>query len=146
MTRYEPLTGRFRSDVSIGLLAGIGMEIALGPIRGGVWIQFGVVAEFHVSDGGTGSATIGIMLLIRGEAELLGFISISIELLLEARYSQGGRMTGRGRLRLRIKICWFISIDISVTVEHQVSDGRPDGPRGLRETETPAERYVRRFD
>src|SRR5207248_1351247 len=80
---------------------------------------FGIFAEYEVvNTGGGRGLTIGFMLQIRGELEVLGFVSISILLMLEATYNQG-TLIGRGTLQVRVKICWCFTLKFSAGVEYQ---------------------------
>ena len=122
---YEVSKGRLSTRVTVGIVAGAGLEFAFGPIRGGVFIQFGVFAEFAANDPAQADGlTIGIMFLVRGEAQVFGFISISIRLLLEATYSSTGRLVGRGSVSLKIKICWCITVKVKASVEYVFSEGK----------------------
>lgn len=115
--RYMPLSNRISSSLSIGINAGAKLELALGPIRGSVYAYFYVEAEFvsESSEGGQKmNARIG--LLLGGEVDVLGLISARIQLLLELAYEPPA-LVGRGRLSIKIKICWFLTIEVELSVE-----------------------------
>lgn len=114
---YNITSGQITSDVSIGIVAAASLSISLGPISGGVYIYFGITAEFHSGTSG-GGLTIGILLSIEGRVSLLGIIDADILLLLEADYSSEGGLVGRGRLSISIKICWCFTLSISASVEY----------------------------
>jgi len=114
---YHTKTGQLTADVSIGILASASLSISLGPISGGVYIYFGITTEFH-SGTGRGGLTVGILLMIEGRVSLLGFIDVDIMLLLEAEYTSGGGLVGRGQITLSIKICWCFTLNVSASVEY----------------------------
>lgn len=113
-TRYK-IGGSIETTVSIGITAGASLAIALGPIRGGVYIYFGITVEYR---SGGGPVLIGIVILMGGVVSLLGIVDISISLLLEAQYG-GGRLIGRGTVSAKIRICWCFTLEVSETVQYE---------------------------
>lgn len=131
-TRYAPSTGKLKCFVQMGITASASLAISLGPIHGGVYIYFGITAEFEA--GGGAKFAIGVMLLMRGEVSLLGIVSACISLLLEAQYdTTSGQLIGHGRLSISIKICWCFTLEINEEVTYTV--GGNGGSGSLR---TPA--------
>ena len=110
---YTPDTGQLQADVSIGILASASLSISLGPISGGVYIYFGITAEFHTGSG----LELGILLMIQGRVSLLGIIDIDLTLLLEAEYTSGGGLIGRGEVDAKIKICWCFTLEVHKSVQ-----------------------------
>jgi hypothetical protein len=117
---YTPGTHSITAHVSIGIVAGASLAISLGPISGGVYIYFGIVLEYYSGSGG--GLDIALMLLIRGNVNLLGIVDASITLMLEAEYSQG-QLTGRGTLDISIKICWCFTLSIHASMEYHFAGG-----------------------
>ncbi|HEY6187461.1 MAG TPA: hypothetical protein VIW80_07275 [Pyrinomonadaceae bacterium] len=127
-TRYAPGNGRLRCFVSLGITVSASLAISLGPISGGVYIYFGITAEFQA--GGGARFAIGVMLLMRGEVSLLGIVSASISLLLEAQYdTTSGQIIGRGRLTISIEICWCFTLEINEEVTYTVGEGSQSSSR-----------------
>jgi hypothetical protein len=121
-TRYAPRTGKLKCFVSMGITACASLAISLGPIHGGVYIYFGITAEFEA--GGGAKFAIGVMLLLRGEVSLLGIVSACISLLLEAQYdTTSGQLIGHGRLSISIEICWCFTLEINEDVTYTVGEG-----------------------
>jgi hypothetical protein len=151
-TRYAPGNGRLRCFVSLGITVSASLAIALGPIHGGVYIYFGITAEFQA--GGGAKFAIGVMLLMRGEVSLLGIVSACISLLLEAQYdTTSGQIIGHGQLSISIKICWCFTLEISEDITYTVGEGNQgvammtgEGAHGLAlmspATPGPAPTYV----
>jgi hypothetical protein len=109
---YTPRTGQLSAEVSIAILASAILSLSLGPISGGVYIYFGITAEFH-SQGGL---TLGILILIQGRVSLLSIIDVDISLLLEAQYTTGGGLQGIGEVDISIKICWCFTLSVHQSV------------------------------
>ncbi len=124
---YYPLNNRLLGDITIGITASASLAIALGPIKGSVSITFGIYADFHIDTGGGSAFAITLMLLLKGEVEVLSIVSVSISLLLEAQYSSDGSLVGRGTLKVRIKICWCFTFKFSKTVTYTFKKGSGSG-------------------
>jgi hypothetical protein len=112
---YTPDTGQLTADVSIGIMASASLSISLGPISGGVYIYFGITADFHTGSG----LELGILLMIQGRVSLLGIVDIDITLLMEAEYVSGGGLIGRGEVDASIKICWCFTLEVHKSVEYR---------------------------
>jgi hypothetical protein len=116
--RYVPAQKSISCSVSLGITASASLAIALGPIKGGVYVYFGVTAEYDSATGG--GMTIGVMLLVRGEVSILGIVEAAISLLLEAKYGNG-RLIGHGRLSIKIKICWCFTLEVEEDVTYEIA-------------------------
>ena len=125
---YHTQDGTLTADVSIGIMASASISISLGPISGGVYIYFGITTEFH-SGGTNAGLAVGILLLVEGRVSLLGFIDVDIMLLLEAEYTSGGGLVGRGQITLSIKICWCFTLNVSAGVEYTFGNSPSSLPR-----------------
>jgi hypothetical protein len=134
---YHPLSKTLACHVDIGLMASASLAIALGPIRGGVFIYLGVTAAFDSGGSTSRPLTIGIVLLMRGDVCLLGIVQVNVSLLLEAQYDGStGVLRGHGHLDVSIKICWCFTLNISADVSYDFraggfSNNRMDRPEVL---------------
>jgi TRAP-type mannitol/chloroaromatic compound transport system permease large subunit len=97
------------------------LAIAFGPVKGSVFAFFYIEAEMQTDTAAAGTQlTIRVGLLLGGEVDVLGLISVSIKLLLELEYSAAtGVLAGTGTLSIRVKICWFLTIKVSVSVRKE---------------------------
>ena len=120
--RYAPSSQQLLCVVSITLAANTSLSVALGPIRGGVYVYFRVIVDFNYRPGSSSTFSMGIMLLMRGQVSVLGIVSACISLTLRAEYSNG-KLLGRGQLSISIKICWCFSIEVHTEVSYQVGAG-----------------------
>lgn len=96
--------------LSIGIAAGASLPFNIGVASGVVSALVDVGVEW------TGGSPVHIVLgiTLRGEVQVLGLISISIMMRLQADYEAGGALVCSGRLVVRVKICWFIKINVDV--------------------------------
>jgi hypothetical protein len=137
---YTPDNGKLTCTVNLAVTASASLAIALGPIKGGVYIYFGITASF-VSGGGGGGLTLGALLLIRGNVDILGIVTATISLMLELTYGQNV-FTARGTLSISIKICWCFTLSISQSIEYSLGNSGSaiarHGPSGPLLAQTPA--------
>jgi hypothetical protein len=131
---YTPGGGRTPVvRVEIGISAVAELEIALGPISGGVMISFSLFARYD--SGAQSTLDIGIVIVIAGHVSLLDIVEADITIMLEADYS-GGKLTGRGSVSVDIKICWCFTLSIHQEVEYSFGNSQAGGggQRALRAT------------
>lgn len=116
---YRPKTRALQCAVEIGITVSASLAIALGPIRGGVYVYFGITARYTESSGGL---TLGVLFVIRGEVNILGIVSACVSLMLEATYNGATEtLVGRGELRISIKICWCFTLDVHEQVTYTLA-------------------------
>ncbi|VBP13336.1 Uncharacterised protein [Burkholderia pseudomallei] len=120
--RYLTNSRQVVSQVSIGIVAGAGVEFALGPCAGSVYVQFGIFVEFS-SGGGGQTLSIGIMLLVRGSVVVFSIATVSITLLLQAVYRNDGSLTGYGSLSVTIRVSQFLKLSFSSQVTYNLRGG-----------------------
>jgi len=128
---YRPSTGALTCSAEIGITVSASLAIALGPIKGGVYVYLGISAKFVSGQGGL---TMGVMFLLRGEVSILSIVSASITLLLEATYGNG-ELIGHGRLTISIKICWCFTLDVNEEVTWHLAGGSSTQARSARPQE-----------
>ncbi len=125
--RYDPSTGKAEGEeVYMALTASAGLSIALGPIKGGVFVYFGVTGQYV--QGGSG-LDLGIMLMVRGYVSVLSIASASVALTLRAYY-QGGSLVGEGRVEIKIKICWCFTLKVNKSVTYTLAGSGGGGGGG----------------
>ncbi len=118
--RYLPLSDRLTTSVSVGINAGAILAISFGPVKGSIFAFFFVEGELRTDSqsGGNRQLIIRIGIILGGDVDVCGIISVCIRLLLELEYSGGdGSLIGRGMLSIRVKVCIFLTISFSQTVE-----------------------------
>lgn len=125
--KYYPLKKKIAHDLSIGLAAGAALPFDIGVARGGVYFFVGISIESH---GGSGQPlTIILSVTLSGYVCLLGIVSISMLMGMQATY-QGGSLTCTGILKAKVKICRFFSISVSKSVSYQLAGAKKSSSSG----------------
>ena len=107
--------------LEMALEAGARLAIDLGIASGSVEIMVGVYLRLE----GTGGSLTGY-LRIRGEVDVLGIVSASIELTLELIYEFGtGKLVGRATLTIEVEVFMF-SFSVSTSVERRFAGSNGD--------------------
>ena len=107
--------------LEMSLEAGARLAVDLGIASGSVEVMVGVYLRLEAE---TGSLT-GYF-RIRGEVDVLGIISASIELLLELIYEfTTGKLVGRATLTIEVEVFMF-SFSVSVSVERRLAGSNGD--------------------
>jgi hypothetical protein len=102
----------------VGIVAGVGLGFSFGVISGGVWVQVGCSIALTWTTGPGGSTTaVSVFLLVRGCVDVLGLITVGINLLLQITYD-GERMIASGVLTIKVKISMFYTVSASEHVEY----------------------------
>jgi hypothetical protein len=96
----------------------VGLGFSFGVISGGVWVQVGCSIALTWTTGPGGSTTaVSVFLLVRGCVDVLGLITVGINLLLQITYD-GERMIASGVLTIKVKISMFYTVSASEHVEY----------------------------
>jgi hypothetical protein len=118
-TRYAVGTGRLSCAVSVGISAVASVGVALGPIRGGVFVSLGFALDFAMGESENRGLRVAVVFVLSGEVSVLGIVDVNLTLYLEAAYdSSSGVIRGTGRVRLKIKICWCYTLKVSRQVTY----------------------------
>lgn len=118
---FRPSTGAITCGIDLRITASASLSIALGPIRGGVYVYLGVTATFR---SGGGSSSFGVIFIIRGDVSICGIISAYVALTLSASYDSTSKaITGEGRLDVEVKICWCFTFKIHQSLSYTLHLG-----------------------
>jgi len=120
--KYFPSTGNIATSVTIGIVAGAGIEFSFGPFEGAVYVEFGIFVDFYSDDKG-GALIVGVMILVRGCVNFFSIVNISICLLIQATYD-GKQLIGTGTLTASVQICWCLTLSASVAVQYTFAGGQ----------------------
>jgi hypothetical protein len=126
---YAPGQKELTADVTVGILASASLAISLGPVSGGVYAYFGVVVEYSARQGQSADLTVSLVIMFNGRLSVLGIVSVQLEVGLDADYSTGGGLLGRGHVNVSIPICWCFTLKVSCSVSYRF--GRSGGSRAL---------------
>ena len=104
---------------------GAAISVNLGVASGGVSIMAGVYFRLETDATGTKAQLTGYFRL-RGEVDVLGLISASIELYLELTYeTSSGKAVGRATLTIEIEIL-FLSFSVQISCEKKFAGSNGD--------------------
>lgn len=107
--------------LELGLEAGAVLAVDFGVASGSISAMIGIYMRL---EGDEGSLT-GYFRL-RGEVDVLGLISASIELYLELRYEfDTGKMVGRAKLTIKVEV-FFFSTSVTITAERRFAGSAGD--------------------
>jgi hypothetical protein len=130
---FNPASLKLNCQVDMAITASASLAISLAVISGGVYVYFGATASYNTDGQGL---SFGVMFLIRGEVSVLGIVSASISLLLEATYS-GGTLVGHGQLSIKIKICWCFTLEVNEGVTYTLGKQGNQGAAEIRRLSGP---------
>ena len=104
--------------LQVGIVAGVGLGFSFGVVSGGVYVQVGCAIAITWTTGAGGSTTsVTVFLLVRGNVDVAGLVTIGLSLLLAISYD-GSQMIASGSLNLTIKISVFFTLNVSEYVEY----------------------------
>jgi hypothetical protein len=104
---------------------GAAISINLGVASGGVSIMAGVYFRLEM-DGGQTKAQLTGYFRLRGEVDVLGLISASIELYLELTYETStGKAVGRATLTIEVEVL-FLSFSVEISCEKKFAGANGD--------------------
>ncbi|MGH9245456.1 MAG: hypothetical protein ACRD29_14300 [Acidimicrobiales bacterium] len=105
---------------------GAAIAVNLGVASGGVSIMAGIYFRLETDDDGNENAQLTGYFRLRGEVDVLGLISASIELYLEFTYETAtGKAVGRATLTIEVEI-FFFSFSVSITCEKKFAGSAGD--------------------
>jgi len=120
---YTPADKDLAMDLTIGIFASASLAISFGFLSGGIYAYFGVEVDFHTSTASGSNLTIVLKILFDGEVDVLGFITVGLNLGLSAGYDSDHNLTGEGFVSISISIGWFINININASVSYTFGKG-----------------------
>jgi hypothetical protein len=129
---YVPARRELTAGISIGIMAAAGLAIRLGPIGGSIYAYFGIAVEYVVSRNKPSTLRIVLILRFVGRVSLLGIVTAYLEIGLEATYTSGGGLVGRGYVSVKVKICWCFTLKVSCSVSYSFGKSKGGGTQALR--------------
>ncbi len=109
--------------LELGLEAGAILAVDFGVASGSVSAMLGIYMRLEGTEG-----SLAGYFRLRGEVDVLGLISASIELYLELQYEfDTGKMAGRAQLRIRVEV-FFFSTSVTISAERRFA-GSVGDPR-----------------
>lgn len=116
------LTPKGLDILELGLEAGVMLAVDFGVASGSISASIGVYMRLEAEKG-----LLAAYFRLRGEVDVLGLISASIELYLELTYHfESGKLVGSASLTIEVSVlCFSGSVTISVTKQFAGSKGDP---------------------
>lgn len=112
---YVPKEG-LTIDVVMSVHASVSLAVALGWMTGMIVVMAGFEGEYHKTPRRGSSVYITIFVRVIGVVDILGLITVSLFLGLEATYRSlsggGNQLVGTGIVSLQIRICRFVKIKV----------------------------------
>ncbi|MGQ0540469.1 MAG: hypothetical protein ACT4O9_01305 [Blastocatellia bacterium] len=90
--------------------------------------MLGLEAEYNKTPSSESSVRIAIFVQIIGTVDIYGMVTVYLGLRLEASYN-GSRLIGTGTVKLRIKICWCLTISVNKKYSKTLKGGDERKPR-----------------
>lgn len=101
------------------------LGFAFGPVSGQVLITLSVALAYKKVFGRPGGGlTISLVLLIAGNVDIAGIVTIYIGLLLRMSYQDTGAIDATGTLTVTIHITRFFKIEVSANVQYRLRGGQ----------------------
>ncbi len=116
------LSPRGLEVLELGLEAGAYLSVNLGVASGSVSIALGIYLRMEADKG-----SLTAYFRLRGEVDVLGLISASIELYLSLTYDfPSGKLVGRAVITVKVKVfCFSASVEVSCERKFAGSNGDP---------------------
>jgi hypothetical protein len=127
---YRPLDQALTVSVEVAIGGSAALGFAFGPVRGSVFIALSVVLTYRKTIGPAGAAgeglTVSLQLVIAGNVSLWGIVDIYLGILLRLSYQETGAIDALGSLAVSVKLCRFITLRFSTTVQYRLKNGRSE--------------------
>ncbi|MFT3796114.1 hypothetical protein [Flavobacterium sp.] len=91
--------------------ASVGFALSVGWMSGSILILMGLEGEYHKTPDAESTVYVSIFVQIIGTVNLMGLVSVYLGLRLAATYN-GSQLTGKGQVKLKIKICWCLTVKV----------------------------------
>lgn len=131
---YEPGSGALTSTVSLGISAGAGAALNLGPMRGSVVLLLSVRGSYRTGAGG--GLTLALSLLLRGHATVWGWLHIDVAVMLALTYRSDRSLVGTGTISVTVRISRFFKVRFRTSVSYTFAKG--SGAKSLSKSEAQA--------
>jgi hypothetical protein len=125
-TEYHPFQ---ESGLMVMVEAGAGgsaqIGFAFGVVSGSVFIALSVALEYTKVFGKTGGGlTISLVLVVAGNVDVAGIVTVYIGLLLRMSYQDNGAIDATGTLTVTIQITRFFTLSATANVQYRLRGGK----------------------
>lgn len=131
-TEYRPFDNRLMVIVEAAAGGSAALGFAFGPISGSVMITLSVALAYRKLIGSSGGGlTVSMVLLIAGNVNVAGIVTVYIGLLLRMAYRDNGQIDATGTLTVTIRISRFFKISVRANVQYKMRGGRSETTTSL---------------
>src|SRR5262249_55894886 len=124
-TEYRPFQQKFMVMVEAAGGGSAQIGFSFGPVTGSGFISPSVPPPYTKVFGKSGGGlTVSLVLVIAGNVDVAGIVTIYIGLLLRMSYQDNGAIDATGTLTVSIQITRFFKIDVTANVRYQLRGGR----------------------
>lgn len=123
---YRPLKSGLSANITVGMTASVSLAFDIGWLSGGVGIYLGLFIDYTYHTGSPSTLGIGLVIVLNGNLDLLGIVTVQLLVLLQAEYKvSGGQKTLEctGTVSVSIKICWCFTLSITRSFTYNMGDG-----------------------
>ncbi|WP_275790298.1 hypothetical protein [Pararhizobium gei] len=126
-TEYRPFDNQLTVNVEAGAGGSAALAFAIGPFVGQVFITLSGVMTYRKMIGGPGGGlSIAVVVVIAGQVQVCGMVSIGITLMLRLSYRDNGDINGQGTLSVSIRISRFFKITARANVDYKLRGGKSE--------------------
>jgi hypothetical protein len=126
-SEYHPFQDDNGLMVAVEAAAGGSAQLgfAFGPVTGQVLITLSVALAYKkVFNRSGGGLTVSLILLIAGNVDIAGIVTVYIGLLLRMSYRDDGAIDGTGTLSVTVHITRFFKIEVCEEVQYRIRGGQ----------------------
>lgn len=143
---YRPFDQTLIVEVEASAGGSAALGFSFGPVQGSVFVSFSLVITYRKTlSGGTATGdglAVSTQLVIAGNVSLYGMVDVYMGILLRMQYGEGGKIDGKGRIDLKVKISRFITLKYSSEMTMKLRNGRTETTRVTRTSAEPGERFI----
>ncbi|MDW5317810.1 hypothetical protein [Rhizobium sp. PL01] len=124
---YRPFDSQLMVSVEAGAGGSAALAFAVGPFVGQVFITLSGVMTYRKMIGKSGGGlSLAVVVVIAGQVEVCGMVSVGITLMLRLSYRDNGQVDGQGSLAVSIRISRFFTINAHANVNYTLRGGKSE--------------------
>lgn len=124
---YRPFDSQLMVSVEAGAGGSAALAFAVGPFVGQVFITLSGVMTYRKMIGKPGGGlSLAVVLVIAGQVEVCGIVSVGITLTLRLSYRDNGEIDAQGSLAVTIRISRFFKIRAHANVTYKLRGGKSE--------------------
>ncbi|URK88089.1 hypothetical protein LP421_11335 [Rhizobium sp. RCAM05350] len=124
---YRPFDSQLMVSVEAGAGGSAALAFAVGPFVGQVFITLSGVMTYRKMIGKSGGGlSLAVVVVIAGQVEVCGMVSVGITLMLRLSYRDNGQVDGQGSLAVSIRISRFFTISAHANVNYTLRGGKSE--------------------